>query len=485
MKLNILRVVSMCLALAPAAVAQDECATAMPVTNGDVIAFDTTAATLSATPWNCAFNGGPDLWYSITSTTGGAITFATCGSGYDTALEAFSGSCAALTPLVCNDDACGLQSRITFSVTIGDTYRVRVGGYNGSTGSGTLTVAEAPPPTPVTIVDDVPGTFVDISTTGTPLGLTDDGAVDIATTVGNHVLAAGVARVGSNGGVRFDGTGFSLGYTNQNIPSLSAFSGDRTLLPFWDDINTASGTNGEIYHEEVGGVLIIQWEDAGFFSSTDTVTFQLQVFPGTGPRIAQYLYESVDSARADLGGSASIGFQSGDLGGLDDVEWSFNTSGSVMNGTVLTVVTGPGGLGTNYCAANPNSTGTTGAMSATGSASVASNDLALVASDLPMNAFGFFLVSNSQGFVTHPGSSAGNLCLGGAIGRYVGPGQVQQTDTSGQISLTIDNTVIPGPGGFHSASAGDVLNFQAWHRDAIGGVATSNFTDGLSVTFDG
>ena len=31
--------------------------------------------------------------------------------------------------------------------------------------------------------------------------------------------------------------------------------------------------------------------------------------------------------------------------------------------------------------------------------------------------------------------------------------------------------------------AGETWNFQGWHRDAVGGSATSNFTQGVSVTF--
>ena len=69
---------------------------------------------------------------------------------------------------------------------------------------------------------------------------------------------------------------------------------------------------------------------------------------------------------------------------------------------------------------------------------------------------------------------AGNLCLGGAIGRYAGP--------SG-ISLAIDLTQLPQPTGPVTALPGESWNFTAWHRDTSGMGATSNFTDGLAVTF--
>jgi hypothetical protein len=32
--------------------------------------------------------------------------------------------------------------------------------------------------------------------------------------------------------------------------------------------------------------------------------------------------------------------------------------------------------------------------------------------------------------------------------------------------------------------AGGTANFQLWHRDAVGGAAVSNFSDGTSVTWN-
>ena len=457
---------------------------ATAVTPGTAIAFDTSAATLSPELWPCAGAGGPDLWYSVTSTTGGSITIETCGSSYDTALEVFDGGCLALVSLACNDDSCGLQSSISFQPTMGTTYLFRVGGFSGNTGTGTLLVTEnAAPAQLVTIVDTLPGTWMDISGTGAALGLADDGEVDVPNTVANALVSANSCRVGSNGAVRFDGAGLDLGFTNAAIPSTAAFDGDRTFMPFWDDINSSNGTVGEIYWEEIGGTLIVQWQDTGFFNSPDTVTFQLQVH-SSGPAVAQFLYQDVSSARADMGGSATIGFQSGDTM-VSDAQWSFNQTGAVMDNDVLSVVLGAGAIGTPYCGpAVANSTGASAFMSATGSTSIAANDLALEANDLPLNSFGFFLTSQTQGLSPNPGGSAGNLCLGGNIGRYVGPGQIQNSGSSGMIMLLTNNSQQPTPGGLVQVMAGEVWNFQAWYRDVTPmGMATSNFTNGLEITY--
>ena len=77
-------------------------------------------------------------------------------------------------------------------------------------------------------------------------------------------------------------------------------------------------------------------------------------------------------------------------------------------------------VGANYCTPAPNSTGVAATIAGAGSASVALNNLTLASANLPQNAAAYFLCSRTQGFVQNAGGSAGNLCLGGAIGRRVG-----------------------------------------------------------------
>ncbi|WP_145198097.1 hypothetical protein [Planctomycetes bacterium Poly30] len=140
-------------------------------------------------------------------------------------------------------------------------------------------------------------------------------------------------------------------------------------------------------------------------------------------------------------------------------------------------------IGTSYCTPVANSTGVPAAMSAIGSTSVAMNNVLLKAEGMPFNSFGLFLTSQLQGFAANPGGSQGNLCLGGAIGRYVGPGQIQNSGLAGEIELSIDLTMHPTPTGIVAVQAGETWNFTAWYRDAVGGSATSNFADGLEISF--
>ena len=143
---------------------------------------------------------------------------------------------------------------------------------------------------------------------------------------------------------------------------------------------------------------------------------------------------------------------------------------------------GSGVFVSNYCTANLNSTIET--------TKIAANNVDLMArtmdidvSDMPLNQFGFIVTSLDQGFVPNPGTSAGNLCLGGAIGR--GVGGVWNSGGSGSITINVDlDSIITASGAFVPVMAGETRHFQAWHRDITGlGSQTSNFSDGLRVSF--
>lgn len=139
--------------------------------------------------------------------------------------------------------------------------------------------------------------------------------------------------------------------------------------------------------------------------------------------------------------------------------------------------------GDSFCQAVVNSTGSTALLCAAGSSSLAANNLSLHASRMPMNAFGIFITSQTQDLVPMAGGGAGTLCLGGAIGRGVG-GVIYNSGMSGSFSAAADLAALPSPTGPVAAMAGETWNFQAWFRDASGGVATSNYSNGISVVVE-
>ena len=121
-------------------------------------------------------------------------------------------------------------------------------------------------------------------------------------------------------------------------------------------------------------------------------------------------------------------------------------------------------------------------MSATGSDVATANDVTLMAGQLPLNQFGIFIVSRTQGFIPGVnGTSNGNLCLSGSIGRYTQPSQIQSSGSTGTFSMMIDTSAVPQGGGTVGIAAGETWNFQAWFREGVG--QGSNFTDGLEIMF--
>lgn len=129
----------------------NECADAVPLSTGLNGPYTNVGSTTSAPAWPCA-SGGNDVWFSYQVPGCGsiAVTFTTCdGASYDTAIQAFSGTCGSLVSLGCNNDAlgaCGLRSSLTVTATGGDTIYVRVGGSASATGTFVLRVSTAPQP---------------------------------------------------------------------------------------------------------------------------------------------------------------------------------------------------------------------------------------------------------------------------------------------------------------------------------------------------
>ena len=134
-----------------------------------------------------------------------------------------------------------------------------------------------------------------------------------------------------------------------------------------------------------------------------------------------------------------------------------------------------------FCSSPANSTGESAAITAIGSSAIALNRLDLRCASLPRFVFGYIILSRTQGFTANPAGSQGNLCVSGSVGRFVGPGEVQNSGGSGAIQLTVDLLSLPQPATPVAAQAGETWNFQAWYRDS-NPLVTSNFTDGVSIT---
>ncbi len=127
---------------------------------GSQPALDTRSATTdSSDPLQSCTIGGSSknarsVWFRYTPAGSGTVIINTVDSDYDTVLTAYTGSCAALSPVACDDDgAINALSRVQFGVSAGTPYLIEVTA-KGSTGAGGalhLLVAQfvsSPVPTP-------------------------------------------------------------------------------------------------------------------------------------------------------------------------------------------------------------------------------------------------------------------------------------------------------------------------------------------------
>ena len=132
--------------------AGDECNTAITAHVG-ANAYETfTATPRSPAPDQnmCAgtymnWANSKDIWLAWTAEFSGNAHFTTCDSGsFDTSMVVYEGTCG--NQIACNGDSNGetgcqsYYSSVNVDVTAGQTYFVRIGGWEGDTGSGTLTI---------------------------------------------------------------------------------------------------------------------------------------------------------------------------------------------------------------------------------------------------------------------------------------------------------------------------------------------------------
>lgn len=125
---------------------------------GAAIFGDLTDATRDTVDVACVgAPGGVDVYYTLTPTSNGVYVFDTCGSLIDTVLTVHTACPTAATnqvPGACNDDACGLQSRLTAFLVAGQNYVVRVGTYDDTTAPGPFTLSTSFTPAPSNDVCD-------------------------------------------------------------------------------------------------------------------------------------------------------------------------------------------------------------------------------------------------------------------------------------------------------------------------------------------
>lgn len=252
---------------APSAPANDDCAnaTSLSVSPSTTCTTSVSGTTISASQSIAAIscnsftgNADDDVWYSFVATSTSHDITVTPGTLNDAVVELLSGACNG-TNVTCADATTGSNNEVinATSLTIGNTYYVRVYSYGNATNAGTFDICVTTPvvvPGPCQPTTDTPGTmYIDE-----------------------------VAFLGTLEDVTNTGTGFSTGYQDfTGLPTLARqVEGEGVNVfveaPFrctwkawvdWNQDDVFDETTEEVYNSN--------------FISTTTTTFGFVIPLGT------------------------------------------------------------------------------------------------------------------------------------------------------------------------------------------------------------
>jgi gliding motility-associated-like protein len=128
----------------------DGCSAATVISVTANCSSPTAGTTMGATQTipGCTGNADDDVWYQFTATATSTQITVTASATFDPVVQLFSGACASLVSLSCQDDfGSGTTETINFSgLTIGQVYRIRVYNYGIGAGSGNFTICVSNPP---------------------------------------------------------------------------------------------------------------------------------------------------------------------------------------------------------------------------------------------------------------------------------------------------------------------------------------------------
>jgi hypothetical protein len=241
-----------------------------------------------------------------------------------------------------------------------------------------------------------------------------------------------ISRIGLHSS--FSNTGPELDFV---APGEAIVTTDRTGALGWDPTGDFTFVNGTSYATPFAAAV---------------AALVLSVAPGlNAPQVEQILRDS----STDLGAP-----------GADP----FFGSGLVNANQALVLACG---TPSNYCMTAPNSVGSGAVMGWSGSQSISSNDLVLIASSAPPNSSGLIYFGTNA--IQIPFGN-GFRCVGGTVVRL----PVMQINSFGDAVQPIDLAHLPQG---QTVAPGDQRLFQFWYRNPAAGGAGFNLSDGLSVRF--
>tara|TARA_R110002126_G_scaffold248226_3_gene391114 strand:- start:6006 stop:8669 length:2664 start_codon:yes stop_codon:yes gene_type:complete len=457
--------------LLPPGPANDTCATPVAVGLGTTAFDNTTAIDSGVGP--CGAVIGNDMFYTFTVVTPDNYTFDTCGSSYDTEISVSLGADCSAICIASNDDGgpCTPQSTVDVAGALaGDTYLIRVGGWNpGVSGAGgLLNITVTPPPPPPPANDDC----------STPTAISGFGSFFFDTTSATTSGFNG-GEIASNGihpcFPHDSQTGLEQEISNDVFFVWTApCSGD--FLIDTEGSATVTDTKINVHLGSDCTALCYQGDD-------DDGTGLLSSLMITGAVAGQdFLIQAGTYQATSTQGASQINIT--DLGNCPS--------------SSITVVCDP---------ASPHYLGNYAKMGTSSFGSGIGSDLHLEVIDGPAGEFGFILVSVNS--TANLAIFNGVLCLGTPQGRYnptIATNQsnpsfnsIGQFDGAGVLQSLFGNATSSGGSGYDVPLAlpyspagqmimsGDQWSFQCWYRDQIAPLpnpgSSANFSNAIDVVF--
>jgi hypothetical protein len=162
--------------------------------------------------------------------------------------------------------------------------------------------------------------FVDISGTGTPLNLEDDGSANVTMPFRFNLFGVESNQlcINNNGFMLLDWSKPCSGfYEDASIPNESVPLRSSQIAPFWDDLFTSGNVYYGVAGQEPDRRFIVQWHQKNHYNNGQndpgTITFQAVLSETTNAVSFQYVdttFENPQHPEWDRGGSATVGFQS-------------------------------------------------------------------------------------------------------------------------------------------------------------------------------
>ncbi len=441
------------LAAGPTPPANDDCvnaSTAAQIAGYGSFPVDTTAATPGLPTGSCGPMGN-DVWFRWTAPSTGTAVVSTCGGVTGDSIiavwaDAGPGLCPT-TQIACLDDSCGLQESLTFGTIAGTDYVIEIGGFGFATFSGTFTLA----PSPVLPVNDdcwapiaISGPGVHpfdnrIATTGAH-GQTESACV-FASSIAIHKDSWWIYAPTAGGTVTIDTCGQVYGGSNTKIavyegtgcPTAAAIAcnddNPACTAQTLSSLVTFNAVCGRIYTIQLGS-----WSSGASLFGTFTVT---EAGSTCGPPGVAYCFGDGTGIDCAAGGAGCA-------------------NGSAGNG----------------CANSVNAAGAN--LTASGSASMSIDTLALLGSGMP-NSSALYFQGTAQIAVPF---GDGLRCVGGTItrlGTKTNVAGASEYPVAGDLSVSVRGGVT-APGN---------RAYQVWYRNAAAFCtpSTFNLTNGMWIAW--